>query len=84
MSPASDVCASCGHIFSDTDALDPCPECGGTERTLRRDQLVIERLDPHRVVELRRVEERRPDGSTEVCQEPVDEFGDAGPQTQAR
>ena len=74
MSPAMAVCARCGHVFSDEDALDPCPECGGTERTLRRAELV---LDEEAVEEQLEVEERRPDGSVEIVRDPIDERGAA-------
>jgi predicted nucleic acid-binding Zn-ribbon protein len=74
MSPAVAACAACGHVFSAQEALGPCPECGGTERTLKRETVVMDRSDPKTTVRLRRVEERRPDGSTEVVEEVADEF----------
>jgi predicted nucleic acid-binding Zn-ribbon protein len=75
MSPATAVCARCGHVFSDEDALDACPECGGTERTLRRAELV---LDDEAAEEQVEIEERRPDGSVEIVRDPIDEERGAG------
>ena len=75
MSPSLAACARCGHVFSDDESLDPCPECGSAERTLRRDQLVLEATDGGAPVEVREVEQRRPDGSVDVRQEPIDELG---------
>ena len=74
MSPSMAACASCGHVFSENELLGRCPECGGTERTLHRETLVVERPDADTTVRVRRVEERRPDGSTEIVEEAVDEF----------
>ena len=74
MSPAVAACAASGHVFSAQEALGPCPECGGTERTLKRETVVMDRSDPETTVKLRRIEERRPDGSTEVVEEVTDEF----------
>lgn len=71
MSPATAVCARCGHVFSDADALDPCPTCGGTERTLRRLEVVIDEAEPGE--EQLEVEERRPDGSIEVVRDPIED-----------
>jgi predicted nucleic acid-binding Zn-ribbon protein len=74
MSPALAACAACGHVFTEQDALDACPECGGTERTLRRETMVVDRSDPDTTVKRRRIEERTPDGSTEVVEKVTDEF----------
>ena len=75
MSPATAACARCGHVFTDEEALDACPACGSTERTLRRDALALAQDEAGRPVEVRRVERRRPDGSTDLCEEPVEGFG---------
>ena len=74
MSPALAACAACGYVFTDQDALDACPKCGGTERTLKRETVILDRSDPENTVKLRRVEERKPDGSTEVVDKVTDEF----------
>ena len=74
MSPAVAACAACGHVFSEDEALEACPNCCGTERTLKRETVIMDRSDPETTVKLRRVEERRPDGSTEVVEEVTDEF----------
>lgn len=74
MSPSMAACANCGHVFSENELLGRCPECGGTERTLHRETVMVERPDPNTTVKVRRVEERRPDGSTEIVDEAVDEF----------
>ena len=65
------VCAKCGHVFSDQDALHPCPACGGTVRTLWREELVVEPTDQGAAVEQHQIEERRPDGTWEVVQDTV-------------
>jgi predicted nucleic acid-binding Zn-ribbon protein len=70
VSPSTAVCARCGHVFSDEDALDPCPECGGTERTLRRAELVVDESAGAEQVE---IEERRPDGSVEIVRDPIED-----------
>ena len=75
MSPSVAVCAKCGHVFSDQDALDPCPACGGTDRTLRREDLVVEPTAAGGAVEQHQVEERRPDGTWELVQDPVEHGG---------
>ena len=75
MSPATAGCARCGHVFTDEEALDACPACGSTERTLRRDALTLAQDEAGRPIEVRRVERRRPDGSTDLREEPVEEFG---------
>jgi hypothetical protein len=72
MSPAIAVCASCGHVLAEREALDPCSRCGSAERTLRREELTVDRSDPDRVIEQRRVEELRPDGSCDVTEEPIE------------
>ena len=74
MSPAVAACAACGHVFSDGEALGACPVCGGTERTLQREELRVERPDAATTVKVRRIEKRRPDGTTEIVEEPVDQF----------
>ena len=74
MSPAVAACAACGHVFSEEDALGACPVCGGTERTLQRVDLRVERPDPETTVKVRHTEERRPDGTTEIVEEAVDEL----------
>ncbi len=74
------ACARCGHVFSDDEALDACPACGGSERTLRRDALILARDDDGSPAEIRQVEQRRPDGSVEICEERVEHFG-ADPTT---
>ena len=73
MSPSVAVCAKCGHVFSDRDALDPCPECRGTERTLRREELVLDQSDAGQPEEQLEIEERRPDGSVEITRDPVED-----------
>jgi predicted nucleic acid-binding Zn-ribbon protein len=73
MSSALAACANCGHIFTEQEALDPCPECGGTERTLHRERVMVDRPDDETTVTVRRVEERSPDGSTRIVDEPLDE-----------
>ena len=73
------ACARCGHVFSDDEAFDPCPECGGSERTLRRDALILAQDDSGSPAEIRRVEQRRPDGSVEVREERVARFGAGTP-----
>lgn len=73
MSPSTAVCARCGHVFSDEDALDPCPECGGTERTLRRAELVLDASDSGQ--EQVEIEERRPDGAVEIVRDPIEGEG---------
>ena len=73
MSPAWAACAACGHVFSDDEVLGPCPECGGTERTLQREELVVDKPSSETTVKVRRVEERYPDGSTEIVEEPLGE-----------
>jgi predicted nucleic acid-binding Zn-ribbon protein len=78
MSVASAICAACGHVFSEREALGPCPACGGTERTLRREELVAERSDSVAPATVRRVEERRPDGSCDATEVPLD-----GPVTES-
>ena len=70
MSPSLASCAACGYTFSEREALNPCPECGGTERTLVRETLVVDRSQEARVTKAHRVEERRPDGSCEVVEAP--------------
>ena len=75
MSPSMAACARCGHVFSDDEALDPCPACGGSERTLRRDALVLAQDDSGSPTEIRQVEQRRPDGSVEVREERVERLG---------
>jgi predicted nucleic acid-binding Zn-ribbon protein len=70
MSPAVAVCARCGHVLAGDEALDPCPECGETERTLRREELVVDH-DADEPETRRQVEERRPDGSLEIVQDEV-------------
>ena len=75
MSPSVAVCAKCGHVFSEADALDPCPDCGGTDRTLRREELVVEATDRGAMIEQHQVEERRPDGTWEVVQDTVGHEG---------
>ncbi len=80
MSPAMAVCARCGHVFSGDEALDPCPKCGGGERTLRRDGLILAQDDGGAPAEVRQVEQRRPDGSVEVRQERVERFGGDAPE----
>ena len=79
MSPSMAACAHCGHVFSDDEALDPCPECGGSERTLRRDALILAQDDGGSPAEIRQVEQRRPDGSVEVREERVEQFGASAP-----
>ena len=79
MSPSMAACARCGHVFSDDEARDPCPECGGSERTLRRDALILARDDGGSRAEIRQVEQRRPDGSVEVREEPVERLGGDAP-----
>ena len=74
MSPAIAACAGCGHVFSEDEAFGPCPKCGSTERTLKRETLIVDRPDPDTTVKLRRIEERKPDGSTEVVEEPTEQF----------
>ena len=76
MSPSLAVCASCGHVFSEEEALDPCSECGGTARTLRREELVVERSDEREPETRLQVEERRPDGSQEIVQDVVETEAD--------
>jgi predicted nucleic acid-binding Zn-ribbon protein len=73
MSPALAACAACGHVFSEDEALNPCPKCGATERTLIRDTLVGERSEHDKVVKAHRIEQRQPDGSTELV-ETYEEF----------
>jgi hypothetical protein len=75
MGVASAVCAACGHVFSERGALDPCPACGGSERTLRREELVAERSDSDAPATVRHVEERRPDGSCDAAEAPLDDPG---------
>jgi hypothetical protein len=75
MSPALAACAACGHVLADDEALDPCPKCGAKERTLIRDTLVVERPDPERVVKAHRIEQRQPDGSSELVETYEDELG---------
>jgi predicted RNA-binding Zn-ribbon protein involved in translation (DUF1610 family) len=75
MSAASAICAACGHVLSEREALGPCPACGGSERTLRREELVVERSDPGATATVRRVEERRPDGSCDAAEVPLDDPG---------
>jgi Zn finger protein HypA/HybF involved in hydrogenase expression len=72
MSAALAVCASCDHVFSDDEALDPCPKCGGTERTLRREAVVVDRSEAGRVETQLQIEEQRPDGSCEVLRDPIE------------
>ena len=79
MSPSMAACARCGHVFSEDEALDPCPKCGGSERTLRRDALILAQDDGGSPAEIRRVEQRRPDGSVEVCEERVERLGGGAP-----
>ena len=71
MSPSMAVCAACGHVFSDREALDPCPACGGTERTLRRERIVVDRSDAGRVEEQLQIQERLPDGQWEISRNPL-------------
>ena len=71
MSPAVAVCARCAHVFAEAEALEPCPECGGTDRTLRREGLVVDRSDPERVEEHVQTQERRPDGTWEITRDPI-------------
>ena len=75
MSPSMAACARCGHVFSDDEALGPCPECGGSERTLRRDALILAQDDGGAPTEVRQVEQRRPDGSIDVREERVERLG---------
>lgn len=77
------ACATCGHLFGEQDSLDPCPSCGGTERTLRRERLAVDRSEPGRTVTVHCVEERQPDGSCEVVEAPLDESAPAGPGERA-
>ena len=77
MSPAVAACAACGHVFAEPEALDPCPACGGTGRTLRRAELVVDRSDPERVEEQLQIQERRPDGSWEVIRDRLADDGGA-------
>ena len=74
MSPAVAACAACGHVFTDEEALGACPVCGGTERTLQREELRVERPDAETTVKVRRTEERRPDGTTEIVEQAVDDL----------
>ena len=71
MSPSLAVCTSCGHVFSEQEALDRCPMCGGAERTLRREELVVDRSDEQPETRLQ-VEERRPDGTSKIVQDEID------------
>ena len=75
MSPSVAVCATCGHVLADREMLDPCPACGGTERTLRREGLVVDRSDPGRVEEQLQIQERRPDGTWEIIRDPLRDGG---------
>lgn len=72
MSPSLAVCTSCGHVFSEQEALDPCPRCGGAERTLRREELVVDRSGDQQPETRIQVEERRPDGTSKIVQDEVD------------
>jgi rRNA maturation endonuclease Nob1 len=53
MSSAMAACSACGHVFGESDALDPCPRCGSTERTLRRQELDVDRTDPNQPTRVR-------------------------------
>jgi hypothetical protein len=70
MSPTLASCAACGYTFTEREALDPCPACGSTERTLVRESLVVDRSQEDRVIKAHRVEQRQPDGSCEVVEAP--------------
>ena len=70
MSSALAKCSACGHIFGERDALDPCPACGGTERTLSRQELDVDRSDPDRPTRVRRIQELDPDGSEKIVETP--------------
>jgi predicted nucleic acid-binding Zn-ribbon protein len=72
MAASTAICARCGHVFSDWDALDPCPECGETERALRREELVVDRSQSARTEVHHQVEELRPDGSHEIVRDPIE------------
>ena len=70
MSPSVAACAACGHVFGEQEALDPCPVCGGTERALRREDLVVEPTASG-VERRRQIEEQRPDGSLDIVEDPL-------------
>ena len=71
MNPAVAICTACSYVFPDQGALDPCPKCGSTDRTLHREGIVIDRSEPDRVLKKRHIEERQPDGSWEIVERPL-------------
>ena len=71
MNPTVAICTACSYVFPDQGALDPCPKCGSTDRTLHREGIVIDRSEPDRVRKKCHIEERQPDGSWEIVERPV-------------